>query len=91
MQNIVLISLSYRKYIYIYRKYKIIFPYGQLSVIKHINFIHIYCCVSIVSIGHPSCTWPNKRVCPVYDQKHTVFRVIIKVTENLVISRRTDI
>ena len=53
--------------------------------------LQIYCCVLIVSIGHASCTWPNKRVCPVSDQKHTVFRVIIKVTKDLVISRRTNI
>ena len=36
---------------------------------------------TMTSIGHASCTWPNKRVCPKSDQKHTVFRLIIKVTE----------
>ena len=40
---------------------------------------------------HASCTCPNKKVCPVSDQKHTVFRVIIKVTEKLVIIRRTNL
>ena len=57
--------------------------YGQLSVIKQHQF-YTY-------IGHASCTLPNKRVCLVSDQKHTVFRVVIKITEKLIISGRTNI
>ena len=60
-----------------YRNYKIIFSYGQLSVINSIN-LHIYCCVSIVSIYHASCTWPNKGVCPVFDQKTHCFQSYIQ-------------
>ena len=41
----------------------------------------------IVSIGHASCTCHNMRVGLVFEKKHTVFRVIIKVTEKLVIIR----
>ena len=44
----------------------------------------ISCAVLIVSIGHALCT----RELPWYlTKKHTVFRVIIKVTEKLVIIR----
>ena len=41
----------------------------------------------IVSIGHASYTWPNKRVGLAFDEKHAVFRVTIKVTEKLVVIR----
>ena len=41
----------------------------------------------IVSIGHASCTLSNKRVGRYLTKKHTVFRVIIKVTEKVVIIR----
>ena len=34
----------------------------------------MYCCILIVSIGHASCTCPNKRVCPVSDQKTDCFQ-----------------
>ena len=46
-----------------------IIPYGQLSAIKQHQFYTISYCVSIVTIGHASCTCPNKRVCPVFDKK----------------------
>ena len=62
---------------------------GNLPEIKNLVSCILY--LVIVSIGHTSCTWPNKRVCPVSDQKHTVFRVIIKITEKLIIIRQTNI
>ena len=51
-----------------------------------VNSIHVFPNL-IVSIGHASRTWPNKRVGLVFDENHTVFRVVIKVTEKLVIVR----
>ena len=65
-----------------------IFPYRHLNALKQHKF-YTYRAVfnSSRSIGHASCTCPKKRVCPVLDKKHTVFRVIIKVTGKLVIIR----
>ena len=36
---------------------------------------------------HVQCTRPNKGICLVFDEKSTVLRVIIKVTEKLLIIR----
>ena len=67
------------------------FLYRELSVIKqhqlYTNSSHYHDSF----IGHASCTRPNKRVCLVLDEKSTVLRVIIKVTEKLVIIRITNI
>ena len=38
------------------------------------SILHIYCCALIVSIGHASCTWPNKRVCPYLTKKTHCFQ-----------------
>ena len=48
----------------------------------------ISCAVLIVSIGHALCT---RELVWYLTKKHTVFRVIIKVTEKLVIIRGTNI
>ena len=52
-------------------------------------FHHIVRCFNS-HIGHASRTRHNKRVGLVVDEKTTVFRVIIKVTEILVIIRLYD-
>ena len=49
--------------------------YIQGETLINLSYLILHCCVLIVSIGHASCRWPNKRVCPVSDQKHNVFRV----------------
>ena len=62
------------------------FPYGQLSVIKHHQF-YTYIAVLVTVYAH---SLPREFV-RYLTKKHTVFKVIIKVTEKLVIHRRTNI
>ena len=56
-----------------YLLYHIIISY-IIILLYHIILYYIHCCVLIVSIGYASCTWPNKRACPVSDQKTHCFQ-----------------
>ena len=57
---------------------------NYVPIKKTTPFRSISCAVLIVSIGHALCT---RELVWYLTKKHTVFRVIIKVTENLVIIR----
>ena len=66
-------------------------PYEQLSVIKQHQFSHILLCFNSPCWSRLYAHSLTREFVRYLTKKHTVFRVIIKVTEKLVISRRTNI
>ena len=66
-------------------------PYGHLMSLNSINFTHILLCFNSPYWSRLYAHSLTREFVRYLTKKHTVFRVIIKVTEKLVISRRTNI